>query len=286
MTTRQTPQLPGPEPGCLHLGDALDVLPTLPAEAFQLIIADPPYHRVLEDQAWDNNWPSSEDYLAWTVQWVRECRRLLRPDGLLYIFGQPGKREHVWLHACCRLALELPFHDLLIWDRVVGYNQRRDSFSPQYEMILALRARSSVAPFFDKSAARTPYPKRTVETYLKDKRYKNRAAREQHLRLGKHATNILRIPSLKGSSKEKCGHPAQKPLALIDLLVATSSRPGDRVLDPFLGSGTTAVACHKRGRLFVGVDSNPEYLHMALSRLAGCGAPTPATHHGIKKPSP
>jgi len=95
VTTRQTPQLPGPEPGCLHLGDALDVLPTLPAEAFQLITADPPYHRVLEDQAWDNNWSSSEDYLAWTVQWVRECRRLLRPDGLRYIFGQPGKREHV-----------------------------------------------------------------------------------------------------------------------------------------------------------------------------------------------
>lgn len=253
--------------GCIHAGDALQILPTLASEAFQLIIADPPYHRVLEKEPWDNSWKSDEDYLAWMCAWVRECRRLLRPDGLLYIFGQPGKREHAWIHACSRLALEMPFHDLLIWDRVVGYNQRRDSFTSQYEMILALRASPDVRPYFDKGAARTPYAEATVQTYLKDKRYKDMAARRDHLLRGKHATNILRIPSLKGSSKEKCGHPSQKPLALIDILIESSSRRGDLVLDPFLGSGTTAVSCEKLGRLWVGIEEEPAYVDLAQKRL-------------------
>ena len=117
--------------GRIHTGDALDVLPTLEAGRFQAIIADPPYFQVLLEESWDNTWHSADDYLAWTLKWVRECKRVLRPDGLIYIFGQLGKREHVWLHTCSMLAREMQFHDMIIWDRAVGYNERSDSFTPQ-----------------------------------------------------------------------------------------------------------------------------------------------------------
>jgi DNA modification methylase len=253
-------------------GDVLEVLAGYSGEPFQLIIADPPYFQVLLDQAWDRSWKDEGDYLAWTKRWVAACRRVLKPDGLLYIFGQLGKREHVWLHVCSLLAAEMQFHDMIIWDRAVGYNERSDSFTPQYEMILVLRQSPEAKPYFDKSAVRIPYDEKTIREYLRDNRYKDRSAREAHLRKGKYATNIWRIPSLKGTSKEKVGHPSQKPLALVERIVLSSSRPGDLVLDPFLGSGTTAVVCERHGRRWMGIESNEEYVALAGRRVAGDAA--------------
>lgn len=255
--------------GEIRSGDALEVLPSLPSDQFQMILADPPYFQVLEKERWDNTWRSPDDYLNWTLKWVRECRRVLKQDGLLYIFGQLGKREHVWLHTCSMLAKEMQFHDMLIWDRAVGYNERYDSFTPQYEMILVLRQAANAKPYFDKNAVRLPYDEETIRNYLRDKRYKDKDAREKHLRKGKYATNILRVPSLKGSSKEKVGHPSQKPLALIKWLVSASTRKGDHVLDPFLGSGTTAVAAQELGRRWLGIESNPDYVKIAQKRISG-----------------
>jgi len=253
--------------GRIHSGDALDVLPTLEAGQYQTIIADPPYFQVLLEESWDNTWHSADDYLAWTLKWVRECKRVLRPDGLLYVFGQLGKREHVWLHTCSMLAREMQFHDMIIWDRAVGYNERSDSFTPQYEMILVLRQTEESKPYFDKDAVRIPYEEDRIQTYLKDKRYKDMEAREKHLRKGKYATNIMRIPSLKGTTAEKIGHPSQKPIALISQLVASSSRKNDAILDPFLGSGTTAEAAQRLGRKWVGIEVSQDYVGIAAKRL-------------------
>lgn len=248
-------------------GDALEILPTLPENHFQSIIADPPYFQVLLGEEWDNTWQSGEDYLEWTLEWVRQCKRVLRNDGLLFVFGQLGKREHIWLHTCSMLAKEMQFHDMIVWDRAVGYNERYDSFTPQYEMVLVLRKEANSKPYFDKDAVRIPYPEEKIHSYLKDKRYKDKEAREKHLRKGKYATNILRVPSLKGSSKEKIGHPSQKPIALIDMIVAASTRKGDRILDPFLGSGTTAASAESNGRLWTGIESNSEYIEITKKRI-------------------
>lgn len=248
-------------------GDALQLLPTLPPNHFQAIIADPPYFQVLLNEKWDNTWQSGDDYMEWTLEWVRICKRILRNDGLFFVFGQLGKREHIWLHICSALAKEMQFHDMIVWDRAVGYNERYDSFTPQYEMILVLRKEANSKPFFDKDAVRITYPEEKIQSYLKDKRYKDKEARERHLRKGKYATNILRVPSLKGSSKEKIGHPSQKPIALIDMLVLASTRKGDRILDPFLGSGTTAASAENHKRLWTGIESNPEYIDIAKKRI-------------------
>lgn len=186
-------------------GDAFAELSKLPDASVQAVIADPPYFNVLEDEAWNTQWPTPEDYLTWCEAWVGQTMRVLRPDGLCFLFGQLGKSEHTFLHLMSRLTQRHPFHDLLIWDRAVGYNERRDSFTPQYEMVLVLRGAGEVK--FRKDAVRVPYDARKIERYLRDKRYKNPEARRRHLRKGRYATNLLRVPSLKGASKEKCGHP-------------------------------------------------------------------------------
>jgi site-specific DNA-methyltransferase (adenine-specific) len=261
-------------------GDCLTVLRELPPQNARLIIADPPYFRVLTEQPWDMQWPDEQAYLAWTAQWMQAAMRHLQPGGLLYCFGQLGKREHVMLHlmsqAASNFATASPrqdvadvrwsFHDLIIWDRVVGYNERRDSFTPAYEMILVLRRKGPV--YFDKDAVREPYDEATIREYVRDKRYKDMEAREEHLRKGKYATNLWRIPSLKGGAREKAGHPSQKPSELIKRIILSSSAPGDLVLDPFMGSGTTAVVAEAHRRDWLGIEVSPDYVKLAEARIA------------------
>ena len=251
--------------GRIIKGDAIAELARLDAASVQLIVADPPYFQVLEE-TWDRQWADARAYLDWSLAWLTEAMRLLREDGLLYCFGQHGKREHTFLHLMSEATRCWQFHDLITWDRVVGYNERRDSFTPATENILVLR--KSGCPKFNKEAVREPYDAKTVTLYLRDKRYKDRDARVRHLELGKFATNLWRVASLKGTSREKCGHPSQKPLAVIERIINSSSDRGDLILDPFLGSGTSAVVAERHGRRWIGIEKSAEYCRLAESRLA------------------
>ena len=253
--------------GKIFRGDVLTGLKDIEDESVQLIIADPPYFQVLLEEDWDNTWENESEYLEWTLEWVKDCRRTLKPNGLFYIFGQLGKREHIWLHFCSEAAKIMQFHDMIIWDRAVGYNERSDSLTPQYEMVLVLRHDETSSVYFNKDAVRIPYDEKTIQTYLKDNRYKDKVAREAHLRKGKYATNILRVPSLKGQSKEKLGHPSQKPRALIEKLVLSSSAEGDTVLDPFIGSGTTAAVCQTNQRNWIGIEKEESFVEMTRQRV-------------------
>lgn len=257
-------------------GDTIEIMRDLNSGSVQAVIADPPYYNVLKED-WDTQWEQVSDYLEWSQVWVSHCIRILRDDGLCFICGQLGKREHGFLHLMSQLCLKYQFHDLIVWDRVVGYNERRDSLTPAYEMILVLRKSNSVK--FRKDRVRIPYDAKTIETYLRDKRYKDRDARLKHLLEGKYATNILSVPSLKGSSKEKCGHPSQKPVELVKKLVLMSSDKGDVVLDPFLGSGTTAVVAEETGRSWIGIEKDTKYCQMAQKRINNLRSKWTATNY-------
>ena len=248
----------------IHHADCLDVLPEIEAASIGLIVADPPYFRVLKEN-WDNQWPDEATYLDWSAAWLRLAMRTLVPGGLCFIFGQVGKREHVWLHFMSRATSEFEFHDLIIWDRAVGYD-RRDSFSPAYEQILVLK-QSGAAPRFDKDAVREPYDAATRARYLRDSRYKDKEKRREYLEKGKFATNLWRVPSLKGSSREKVGHPTQKPLAVLEKIIASSSRVDDIVLDPFCGSGSSLVAAQRLGRRFIGIEFDEKWVACARTRV-------------------
>lgn len=249
----------------IHHADCLDVLPSIESASVGLVIADPPYFRVLKE-SWDNQWRDEAAYLDWSMCWLRPAMRTLVPGGLCYIFGQLGKREHVWLHLMSRAAAEFEFHDLVIWDRLVGYD-RRDSFAPAYEQILVLK-QSGAPARFDKDAVREPYEAATQAIYLKDRRYTDKDKRRDYLEKGKFATNLWRVPSLKGSSKEKVGHPTQKPLALLERIILSSSRADDCVLDPFCGSGSALVAAKKSGRNWIGIEADAKWATLARERLS------------------
>jgi site-specific DNA-methyltransferase (adenine-specific) len=123
---------------------------------------------------------------------------------------------------------------------------------------------------------REPYDDATISDYMRDKRYKDRDARREHLQKGKYATNVWRVPSLKGASNEKCGHPSQKPRALIERIVQSSSAPGDLILDPFLGSGTTAIVARDLDRRCIGIEIEKDYVALAKKRLKTSGVESAA----------
>lgn len=253
-------------------GDCLEILPQIEENSARLVIADPPYFRVLNEE-WDNQWADEGEYLEWSLRWMRLVMRTLVPGGLLYCFGQTGKREQVFLQLMARACSEFKYHDLIVWDRAVGYNERRDSFTPAYEMILALRKPGAV-PYFDKDAVRETYSRKTQARYLKDKRYKNLSARREHLKRGKYATNVWRVSSLKGNSSEKCGHPAQKPEEIVRRIVLSSSAENDLIIDPFAGCGTVAAVCAEHNRRCLSIEIDAIFFEIAQQRL-GLLAPRP-----------
>jgi DNA modification methylase len=256
----------------LFRADCLQVLGALPHPCARVVVADPPYFNVLRAHKWDTRWEDEEHYLNWTREWIRASMQVLVPGGLLWCFGQVGMREHAMLHLMSQAARDWEFHDLVIWDRAVGYNWRRDSFAPAYEMALVLRKPGADA-FFNRDKARDPYDAKTLAQYARDKRYKYPERRAEHLKKGRPWTNLWRLPSLKGHSHEKVGHPSQKPLALIERILISCTGEGDLVIDPFAGSGTTLVAAQKLNRRCVGVEIDPAYAEMARARLCARMAP-------------
>ena len=246
--------------------DAYQALKRISDSSVQAVITDPPYYNVL-DEPWDTQWENEDEYIRWGLEWVTECIRTMKDDGLFFCFGQLGKRQHVFIHLMSELCKVFQFHDLVIWDRAVGYNERRDSFTPAYEMIIVLRKSDKIK--FIKDAVRVPYDSDKIQEYLKDNRYKDKEARYEHLSAGKYATNILRTPSLKGTSSEKCGHPSQKPYKLIEMLVRCSTEKDDIVLDPFMGSGTTAEVAKTLNRKWIGIEKEQKYVDIANDRLSG-----------------
>jgi DNA modification methylase len=68
--------------------------------------------RLTFKSSWDNQWKNEDEYLQWSISWVRAATKVLKDDGLFYIFGQLGKCEHIWLHFCSMVAKELQFHDI------------------------------------------------------------------------------------------------------------------------------------------------------------------------------
>ena len=83
----------------------------------------------------------------------------------------------------------------------------------------------------------------------------------------KYPSNIIKIPAVVSNSKEKCDHPTQKPVALLEYLIKTYSNEGDTILDNCMGSGSTGVACVNTKRSFIGIELNEEYFKIAEKRI-------------------
>lgn len=250
--------------GQLFLGDSLKWLASLADESVDLIFADPPYN--IKKADWDN-FESQEAYIAWSLRWITEASRALKPTGSLYICGfseiladlkHPASR---YFHSC----------RWLIWHYRNKANLGQD-WGRSHESILHLRKSSEFALRLD--AVRIPYGNHTLKypshPQAETSNFGNGKPRDDDWQphpLGAKPKDVIEIPTTCNGMGEKTPHPTQKPEELLRKLVLAASDEGQIVLDPFSGSGTALVVAEQLDRRWLGCDLNSEYNQWAIKRI-------------------
>ncbi len=250
-------------------GDCVAALEKLPPHSIDLAFADPPYmlsnggttcqggRRVsVHKGRWDESRGVAEDH-ALQARWLQAVRRVLRPSGTLWVSGT----QHVIFSIGFALQ-ELGYHLLntVTWYKPnASPNLACRFFTHSTEILLW------ASPRRDK-----PLPHR-----FNYQEMKQRNGGKQMRDLWEIAERpepggeqiVWSIPTPGAREKSHGRHPTQKPLALLERVLAASSAPGDLVLDPFSGSGTTGVAALRAGCRFLGMERDPAYVELAARRL-------------------
>ncbi len=255
--------------GALWRADAMELLGALPAGSVDLVIADPPY--AIAKAKWDE-FESMDAYLQWCDGWIGEVVRVLSPAGSAYVCGFSEILAELKVRAAPRFA----GCRWLVWYYKNKANLGRD-WGRSHESILHLRRSRETR--IDVDSVRIPYNGHTVRYPTRvqavSSQYgrggKRRDSWEPHP-LGAKPRDVFEIPVLCNGMEEKTQHETQKPEELIEKLVLASSEPGQLVVDPFAGSGTTAVVATRLGRRWLSGDLDARYVAMARQRLQDAAA--------------
>ena len=237
--------------------DALEGLARLPDASIDLLIADPPYG-LGKDYGNDSDKKEASAYLAWMEQWIDAILPKLKANGSLYIFLTWRYSPEVFVMLKKRMTMV----NEIIWDRRVpsmGGSTRK--FSSVHDTVgFFVKSKDY---YFDLDAVRIPYDAET-------KKARSRAifVGSKWLELGYNPKDVWSVSRLHREHREREDHPTQKPLEIIERMVKASCPPDGIVFDPFMGSGTTAVAAKRCGRHYVGFELNPDYCRMIETRLA------------------
>jgi site-specific DNA-methyltransferase (adenine-specific) len=250
--------------GTLLLGSATDLLASLGDKSVDLVIADPPYNIAKEE--WDDL-GSLETYVAWCDEWLAEVARVLKPTGSAYVCGFSEILAEVKARSARRFRGGCRW---LVWYYRNKANLGSD-WGRSHESLIHLRASKQTK--IDVDAVRVPYNQHTqrypVRVQSVSSQY-GRGVRRDRWRphpLGAKPRDVFEIPVLCNGTAEKTYHPTQKPTDLIRRLLVASSKPGQLVIDPFAGSGTTAVIAEELGRRWLACDNDARYVGLARARL-------------------
>ncbi|PVX86190.1 DNA-methyltransferase [Paraburkholderia unamae] len=245
--------------------DFLTDAANLPDASIDLIVADPPYG-LGKDYGNDSDMRSGEDFLAWTYQWLDLAIPKLKPTGSLYVFCTWQYAPEIFVY----LKSKLTMINEIVWDRRVpsmGGTTRR--FTSVHDNIGFFAVSKDY--YFDLDPVRIPY-----DAVTKKARSRKLFEGSKWLELGYNPKDVWSVSRLHRQHAERVDHPTQKPLEIVERMVLASCPPGGRVLDPFMGSGTTAVACARQKREFVGYEINESYCAIARERVSAAAMATPA----------
>jgi site-specific DNA-methyltransferase (adenine-specific) len=241
--------------------DALHGLARIPDASIDLLIADPPYN-LGKDYGNDSDKLDADAYLRWTAQWVDAALPKLKENGSLYIFLTWRYSPEIFV----LLKQRMTMINEIIWDRrVPSMGGSTRSYSSVHDTIGFFVRQKGY--YFDLDAIRIPYDAAT-----KKARSRSIFVGAKWLELGYNPKDLWSVSRLHREHPERAEHPTQKPLEIVERMIKASCPPGGVVLDPFMGSGTTAVAARRCGRHFTGFELNPEYCEVLESRLAQLAA--------------
>ena len=241
-------------------GDSLEVMKTLPDNSVDAVVTSPPYYNAREY----SNWSSYPEYLDWCEKWIKECLRVLDKGRMLCVNSSPviearasrnsrSRRYNIPadIHGICH-GQGAWFAEDITWEKPEGAAINRNQRFHVDRHPMQWRANGTTERIM---AWQKPTDK------LNDNIIK--AHDSTHRLSGEYDRGeVWRINPCHGSL-----HPATFPVEIPARLINYYSWPGEVILDPFMGSGTTGVACVKAGRHFVGIEKVPEYFDIATRRI-------------------
>jgi site-specific DNA-methyltransferase (adenine-specific) len=241
-------------------GDAFEALKKLPDKTFDLLFADPPYN--LTKNFGENSFrqTSLDDYETWLDSWLAETVRLLKPTASVYICGD-------WRSSSAIQRVGLKYFRLqnrITWEREKGRGASRN-WKNSSEDVWFFTVTDDY--FFDAEAVKIK--RQVIAPYTDEKGepkdWEKSANGNFRLTAPSNLWTDLTVPFW--SMPENTAHPTQKPEKLLAKIILASTRENDLILDPFAGSGTTAVAAKKLNRHFTAVEQNENYCLLAAKRL-------------------
>ena len=233
-------------------GDCVEILRTAKGPFADVVFADPPFNIGYKYDKYHDE-KASDKYLAWTQDWVRACVGVLKPHGSFYI--AIGDEYAAQIKLIMEDELGLTLRNWIIWHYTFG-QQTRNKFARSHTHIL----------YFVKNAKSFTFNDGLVRVISdRQKKYSDKRANPA----GKMPDDVWNeYPRICGTFRERTGFPCQMPESLLARIIRISSNEGDWVLDPFCGSGTTAVVAHKLNRGFTTIDISEEYVEAAKERIA------------------
>jgi len=243
----------------IYAGNCIEVMNSLPEKSVDVVFADPPYNLQLGgdltrpdnsrvdgvDDAWDK-FDSFAEYDRFTRDWLAAARRVLKDDGTLWVIGS--------YHNIFRVGAALQDMGFWVLNDVVW---RKSNPMPNFRGTRFTNAHETLI-----WCSKDPKAKYTFN-------YDAMKA----LNDGTQMRSDWTLPLCTGSERLKDDdgdklHPTQKPESLLYRVLLSSTKPGDVVLDPFFGTGTTGAAARRLGRKYIGIEQDPDYIAAARSRIA------------------
>jgi site-specific DNA-methyltransferase (adenine-specific) len=244
----------------VYKADSLELLDQMEDEQFDLIFADPPYFLSndgitcssgkmvsVNKGKWDKSQGFGKD-LEFTKNWLKACRRILKENGSIWISGT----YHI-IYKVGYLLEKLNYNIIndIVWFKPnAPPNLSCRYFTHSHEIILWAKKSNDADHTFN-------YETMKFWNNPKDK-IKNK---------DKQMRSVWSIPLIPPKEKKHGNHPTQKPLELLNRIIISSTDKDDWVLDPFMGSGTTGIACSILNRNFKGIEINEEYIKLAVKRF-------------------
>jgi len=281
-------------------GDCINEMKNIQDETIDLIIADPPYWKVI-GQKWDYQWRTEEDYVKWSIEWIVEAARILRKGGTFYLFG--------YFRTLALLVpyfknIQLELRQQIIVDK--GMRSVSGRATKNYKIFPNVTESALMIIKDSKPFIRNLLKNRQKELGLSSKEINEKLGvksngggmwsiysgdnvceqvptRELWIKLQEILKIDIEYNTISQTFNPQMGltdvwrdidfysetrhHPTQKPLKLIERLINASSNDGDLVLDPFAGSGSTAIAALSLNRNFIVIENDENYFKTIQRRI-------------------
>lgn len=285
---------------CCILGDCIEKMKSIPDGSVGLVIADPPYWKVV-GQEWDYQWRTEKDYIEWSLRWIKEVARILRIGGTFYCFGYFRTltflvpyldnmglelRQQIILDKGMRAVSGRATKNYKMFPNVtesilfiIKDNKRFiKPFLKSRQQALGLTAKEINEALGVKSNGGgmwSIYTGKNVCEQFPTEELWNKLSRVLQFNLPYNKLAQTFNPQMGYTDvwndidfyKEKRYHPTQKPIKLIERLIAASSNEGDIVLDPFSGCGSTQLSCIDLKRNYIAIELDKQYYETALKRI-------------------